>query len=105
MRVWSAILLSIVFAHRLAGESPPSQIVSEFQHRLESNGSVTFEAWNGKPECFDCDTHLIFLLDGRVNMLESGYVATTYHGKYHISNDGKIIATFRASEGRGPKWC
>src|SRR5713226_3660732 len=103
MRSLLSLLLLISVLQRVSSADEPGQTVAEFQHRLKTNGAVTFEAWNGKPECFDCDTHLVFLPDGRAYMLEAGYALATYHGKYRISKTGKITAQFESFRGSWPE--
>ena len=102
MRGWLAILISIAVTQHISGEDKPNLAVTEFRQRLELNGAVTFAAWNGKPECFDCATDLAFLRDGSAYMLEWGYALTTYKGTYHISNSGKINTQFRNFRGSWP---
>jgi len=103
MRFPLSLFLFIAVLQHVCGANQRGQNLVEFQDRLKTNGAVTFEAWNGKPECFDCDTHLVFLPDGRVHMLESGYAATVYHGKYRIDDDGKIAARFEGFRGLWPE--
>ena len=75
--------------------------VSEFQGRIQRNGSVTFRSWNGKALRMDSDTEMTFFPNNAVHMFEWGLTLASYGGRYEIQPRGRITIHL---EGFNERW-
>jgi hypothetical protein len=65
--------------------------VPAFRDQIRREGAITFRSWEGRRRGGDTDEDLRFGPDGKVELVEFGFVLERFEGTYRLDWDGLVI--------------